>query len=335
MSRPESPLHQPHDKLVKSTFSDPDNARAFLQANLPRKLARRIDWSTLSLASGSFIDPEFVATSSDLLFTAKIDGQPAFLYILFEHQNQEDPFIGLRLLTYMVRIWNDYLRANPGATKLPPILPLVLAQDNKPWKSSTRFADLIDIPEGAGEMKKHIPDFEFQLVELFRMPFEKILGTPMGILTLRALKAEKLQALLDDTVWDESLLIQLSSTSFEMLMRYILDRDLDKPAFRRRLKTLRNPKLSKNAMSLAEQFRQEGIRKGRQQGRQEGRQEGHQEGLIFSKQQDILEALEIRFQRVPEGLREEIETIIDAKKLTHLLRAAITSADLESFAVEL
>ena len=346
MSRPESPLHQPHDKLVKSTFSDPDNARAFLECHLPRKLARRIDWNSLTLVSGSFIDPEFAATSSDLLFTVKIDGQPAFLYILFEHQNQEDPFIGLRLLTYMVRIWNDYLRANPGATKLLPILPLVLAQDNKPWKSSTRFADLIDIPEGAGEMKKHIPDFEFQLVELFRMPFEKILGTPMGILTLRALKAEKLQALLDDTVWDESLLIQLSSTSFEMLMRYILDRDLDKPAFRRRLKTLRNPKLSKNAMSLAEQFRQEGreetrslaeqfrqegIRKGRQQGRQEGRQEG----LIFSKQQDILEALEIRFQRVPEGLREEIETIIDAKKLTHLLRAAITSADLESFAVEL
>jgi predicted transposase YdaD len=53
----ESPLHQPHDKLVKSTFSDPDNARAFLQAHLPRKLARRIDWSSLSLVSGSFIDP--------------------------------------------------------------------------------------------------------------------------------------------------------------------------------------------------------------------------------------------------------------------------------------
>jgi predicted transposase YdaD len=102
-------------------------------------------------------------------------------------------------------------------------------------------------------------------------------------------------------------------------MRYILDRDLDKPAFRRRLKTLHSPKLSKNAMSLAEQFRQE----------------GHQEGLIFSKQQDILEALEIRFQRVPGGLREEIGSIADAKKLTHLHRAAITSADLESFAAEL
>ena len=102
-------------------------------------------------------------------------------------------------------------------------------------------------------------------------------------------------------------------------MRYILDRDLAKPAFRRTLKTLRNPKLSKNAVSLAEQFRQE----------------GHQEGLVFSKQEAILEALEIRFQRVPEGLREEIESITDGKKLTRLHRAAITSADLESFAAEL
>jgi hypothetical protein len=72
-------------------------------------------------------------------------------------------------------------------------------------------------------------------------------------------------------------------------------------------------------MSLAEQFRQE----------------GRQEGLIFSQQRAILEALEIRFDRVPEGLREEIEAITDSKKLTHLHRAAITSTYLESFAAEL
>jgi hypothetical protein len=34
-------------------------------------------------------------------------------------------------------------------------------------------------------------------------------------------------------------------------------------------------------------------------------------------------------------LSEEIEAIIDFKKLTHLHRAAITSADLESFAAEI
>ena len=73
-----------------------------------------------------------------------------------------------------------------------PILPLVLAQDNKPWKSSTRFADLIESPESLGEeIQKHIPDFECQLLELCRMPFDKILGTPIGILALRALKSRK------------------------------------------------------------------------------------------------------------------------------------------------
>jgi predicted transposase YdaD len=95
-------------------------------------------------------------------------------------------------------------------------------------------------------------------------------------------------------------------------------------------------------MSLAEQFRQEGreetrslAEQFRQEGRQEGHQEGRQEGLIFSQQQAILEALEIRFQRVPEGLREEIESIADTARLQSLLRAAIRSADLESFAAEL
>jgi hypothetical protein len=76
-------------------------------------------------------------------------------------------------------------------------------------------------------------------------------------------------------------------------------------------------------MSLAEQFRQEGIRKGRQQ------------GLVLANQAAILEALEIRFNRVPEGLREEIELIADAAKLQSLLRAAIRSATLESFVAEL
>jgi predicted transposase YdaD len=84
-------------------------------------------------------------------------------------------------------------------------------------------------------------------------------------------------------------------------------------------------------MTLAEQFRQEG----REEGLQTGLNTGRKEGLVLTKQQDILEALQIRFDRVPDGLREEIESLGDAEKLTHLHRAAIRCADLESFAAEL
>jgi len=55
------------------------------------------------------------------------------------------------------------------------------------------------------------------------------------------------------------------------------------------------------------------------QGRQEGRQ-------------DVIEALEIRFDRIPDGLREEILRISDSERLHRLLRAAIQCADLEAFA---
>jgi predicted transposase YdaD len=319
-----SGLHQPHDKIVKATFSDIPTARAFLEAELPAHLVAQIDWSTLRLESGSQIDAEFSASCSDLLYTVHLGGEPAYLYILFEHQSSEDQWIALRLLSYMVGIWKNHARKAPAATRLPPILPLVLAQDNKPWKASTRFADLVQVPEGLAEaIQKHTPDFEFRLLELFQMPFDKILGTPMGILTLRALKAEKISALLEGSVWDEILMVQLPPEALERLLRYILDRGIDKPAFHRKLKTLTNPKLSQNAMSIAEQLRQE------------GRQDGRQEGLVASKQQDIVEALGIRFGSVPQGLREEIQTIGDPAKLTGLLRAAIRCTDIESFVREL
>ena len=63
--------------------------------------------------------------------------------------------------------------------------------------------------------------------------------------------------------------------------------------------------------------------------------QGRQEGEILAQQQAVVEALEIRFDRVPEGLREEIGRIADSPRLHVLLRAAIRCADLESFVKEL
>jgi hypothetical protein len=65
------------------------------------------------------------------------------------------------------------------------------------------------------------------------------------------------------------------------------------------------------------------------------RQEGRQEGGILAQQQAVVEALEIRFDRVPDGLREEIGRIVDSARLHVLHRAAIRCADLESFVKDL
>jgi hypothetical protein len=49
----------------------------------------------------------------------------------------------------------------------------------------------------------------------------------------------------------------------------------------------------------------------------------------------VIEALEVRFDRVPEGVKEAITEVTDLKKLSALLRASIRCADLEAFAREL
>ena len=69
--------------------------------------------------------------------------------------------------------------------------------------------------------------------------------------------------------------------------------------------------------------------------RQEGEQRGEQRGQIIARQQDVIEALEICFDRVPDGLREEIGHIVDYARLHVLLRAAIRCADLQSFVKDL
>lgn len=128
-------IHQPHDKLFKQGFGDPANAAGFLRHHFPAEVSDRIDWDGLSLRPGSFVDSHFRQHESDLLFSTGIEGGEALIYLLFEHQLAEDQRIALRLLRYMVRIWEVYLKENPGVA-LPPILPVVLAQNEKAWKIS-------------------------------------------------------------------------------------------------------------------------------------------------------------------------------------------------------
>ena len=60
-----------------------------------------------------------------------------------------------------------------------------------------------------------------------------------------------------------------------------------------------------------------------------------QEGGISAQQIAVIEALEIRFDRIPNGLREEIVHISDTVRLHGLFRSAIRCSSIEEFAKDL
>jgi hypothetical protein len=318
---PEDSIHQPNDKLLKATFSTPENARAFFENYLPTELATALDWNTLALEPSSFIDPQFASSESDLLFHIKIHQSDAFLYLLFEHQSSEDPRMALRLLSYILRIWERFAQSHPPPAKLPAILPIVLAQGKRPWKTSTRLEDLLELPSAVADiLRPWQPTLTYHLLELVRIPYDAIAGTPEGILTLRALKAEPMNALLEDVIWDESLLFSISDGALERILRYILNAEVNVTQLKERLGKIKTKPLQSKTMTLADQLRLE------------GKQEGLSEGRLSALRSSVLRALEIRHSAYPDGIREAIEAIDAPTRLEALLESAFRSESLEAFA---
>jgi len=134
-----------HDALFKSTFSEIEHARGALQSILPAPLAARIDWATLTLRPGSFVEETLNDQYTDLLFSAQLSGHPALLYLLYEHQSSADPRMPLRLLRYLVNIWEGWGKDHPHEKRVPAILPVVLHHSKRGWTAARSLEELFDL----------------------------------------------------------------------------------------------------------------------------------------------------------------------------------------------
>ena len=267
-----APLAQPHDSLVRFTWSDLTTARKHFQEVLPAALVAQLDWSTLKQCPGTFIDATLQAFHSDLLFEVR-DRQdsPLLLYLLFEHQSSVDAWMAFRILVYMVRIWEAHLKIHPKATKLPPVLPLVLYQGADRWTAPLKFEDLIVVtPELREILGPHFPRFEYLLEDLSTVADADLRGTALGRMALLLLKHAS-----DGDIWqrfaswldtvEEILSDQTNGLrAVEALFRYIVSITSIAPpsevleAVRARF----GPQTEAKMMSWAEQLREEGTREG-------------------------------------------------------------------------
>lgn len=157
----------PHDALFKATFSNPARAAELLAAILGPIVAARIDLANLKLVDGSFIDEALRHRQSDLLFQTNIAGHHAHLYLLFEHQSGPEWFMALRLLRYLLNIWEAFLRDHPDARRLPVIIPVVLYHGDTGWHCPTEFSALLDLPYDADDaLRAFVPRFRYALDDL-------------------------------------------------------------------------------------------------------------------------------------------------------------------------
>ena len=137
-------IHHPHDVMVRAVLSGVAEATNFLQRHLAEEVSQALNWSTLKLVEGSFVDEDLRRSEADLLYeVAHVSGEASvWVYVLLEHQSTPDRWIRFRLLKYCCRIWDQSFREQPDQRELRAIVPLVFYQGERRWSYSSEFADL-------------------------------------------------------------------------------------------------------------------------------------------------------------------------------------------------
>ena len=272
-----------HDAFFKEMLSRPEHAASILRQILPATIAARIDFATLALCAGSYVDQALKERHSDLLFSATIDARPVLLYLLFEHQSSVDGMMGFRLLRYEVRIWERWQRDNPHAPRLPVILPVVLHHSVDGWSGSTAFEDLLDAdPDTLAAVAPHVPRFRFVLEDLSHETDEALRAramTALARLSLWCLRharepwelVDRLGAWMD--LVREVRAAPHGAAALALIMRYIFaTNEPDKPEeLVRRLLAAVGEEGKEEIMTAADQLMERGREQGREQGQREMR----------------------------------------------------------------
>jgi len=94
-------IHHPHDLIVRAVLRDLAEAASFLQAHLSEEVSQALNWSTLRLLEGSFVDEDLRGSEADLLYEVEhvSGGGSLWVYLLLEHQSTPDRWMRFRLLS--------------------------------------------------------------------------------------------------------------------------------------------------------------------------------------------------------------------------------------------
>jgi predicted transposase YdaD len=266
-------IPHPHDSMVRVVLGDVAEAKSFLQRYVPEELSQTLNWSTLRLLEGSFVDEALRRSETDFLYEVeRVENDASlWLYLLLEHQSSPDRWMRFRLLKYCCRIWDVNLQERPAPREIRPIVPLVFYQGERSWSYSTEFADLFaeSVRDWPG-----VPRFSHGLIDQSGMQPEEL----QGELKTRLMQLLLMAAYHPTVAWMEEMAALLGSLSslepsggvnyMRIFVRYLLTTQEPEAveSFREVLREYA-PEVRDDVMTT---YAQELLAEGRAEGRTEG-----------------------------------------------------------------
>jgi hypothetical protein len=84
-----------------------------------------------------------------------------------------------RVLTYVQRIWDAVLRAEPKRASLPPVVTIVVHHGEGGWSAPRRLHDLVEGLRDHPELRRYVPDFEMLVDDLASADDEALKARPL------------------------------------------------------------------------------------------------------------------------------------------------------------
>ncbi len=148
--------HNTHDSGYKMLFSSHEMVRQLLTSFVNEEWVHKIEYNTLERIDKSFVSERFESRESDIIYRARFRGRDVYIFILVEFQSTVDRFMALRILRYIVELY-EYLVKNHKLKRLPAVFPVMLYNGEKRWTAPAGLDRLIEksIP------LQYIPNFSY------------------------------------------------------------------------------------------------------------------------------------------------------------------------------
>jgi hypothetical protein len=155
-----------HDNSYKLLFSHAEMVADLIRGFVHEDWVRELDLSTLEKVAGSYISDGLRNRETDMVWRVRWGKSKwLYIYLLLEFQSTVDPYMGVRVMSYVALLYQDLIRRRwfTPSGKLPPVLPLVLYNGIPPWGAALDVADLIEhLPGG---LEKYRPQLQYFLLD--------------------------------------------------------------------------------------------------------------------------------------------------------------------------
>jgi predicted transposase/invertase (TIGR01784 family) len=172
-----------HDKFFKETFSRVDVATNFLEEFLPADFIQKLELSSLTIDNASYINENLEEHFADILYTCNYgDKGKIKLAFLYEHKSYKDDYPHWQLIQYMVNVWQGGVKQKKEKPMI--VIPIVIYHGKRKWDYQPMKSYFENLDEN---LLKFIPEFEYYLVDLGKVPDQQITSFKNKFLSISAL----------------------------------------------------------------------------------------------------------------------------------------------------